>query len=148
MGFLKNFGIFDPSLIQVDGQTFLDEEQQAQLKTISETFPGISHSACQAEWLIFREVLLDLQEKCEQYVVPLKRAAEGTTLPNLRRIAHVAMVLPVSTADCERGFSAMKRIKTKQRNRLIDTTLNNLMMITLEGPSCQDMEAHLPGGCR
>ncbi|ELU03434.1 hypothetical protein CAPTEDRAFT_211489 [Capitella teleta] len=45
--------------------------------------------------------------------------------------------------DCERGFSAMKRIKTEQRNRLIDITLNNLMMITLEGPSCQDMEAHL-----
>ncbi|ELT89214.1 hypothetical protein CAPTEDRAFT_208026 [Capitella teleta] len=33
--------------------------------------------------------------------------------------------------------------RRKRRNRLIDTTLNNLMMIALEGPSCQDMEAHL-----
>jgi hypothetical protein len=33
--------------------------------------------------------------------------------------------------------------RRKGRNRLIDTTLNNLMMITLEGNSCQDMEAHL-----
>jgi hypothetical protein len=33
----------------------------------------------------------------------------------------------------------MKRIKTPSRNRLIESTLNNLMMISVEGPALKDM---------
>ena len=45
----------------------------------------------------------------------------------------VAAIIPVSTAECERSFSAMKRIKTSLRNRLKTTTLDCLMRISIEG---------------
>jgi hypothetical protein len=46
----------------------------------------------------------------------------------------VAHILPVSTADCERGFSTMKRIKTAPRNRFKTQTLDMLIRISSEGP--------------
>ena len=43
-------------------------------------------------------------------------------------------VLPVSSAQAERLFSAMNRIKTAQRNRLKPVTLNHLIRVSTEGP--------------
>ena len=48
-------------------------------------------------------------------------------------LARIA-VLPASSAQVERLFSAMKRIKSSQRNRLKSTTLDHLMRISIEGP--------------
>ena len=41
-------------------------------------------------------------------------------------------------ADCERGFSKMKMIKTRIRSRMCQETLNSLMMASIEGPTVQD----------
>ena len=54
--------------------------------------------------------------------------------PNLAKLATIGLVLPMSTADCERGFSALSRIKTDLRNRLSCKILNPLMTIAIEGP--------------
>ena len=43
-------------------------------------------------------------------------------------------MLPIATADCDRGFSAMNRIKTVTRNRLKTNTLEQLMFISIKGP--------------
>ena len=47
---------------------------------------------------------------------------------------EVYLVLPVSTAGCERGFSSMKRIKSDQRSRLTNTQLQRLMFLSFLGP--------------
>ena len=49
-------------------------------------------------------------------------------------LAHIA-VLPASSAQVERLFSAMKRIKSAQRNRLKTKTLDSLLRISIEGPN-------------
>ena len=54
--------------------------------------------------------------------------------PNLTKLAAIGLVLPMSTVDCERGFSALSRIKTDLRNRLSSTILKNLMTVTVEAP--------------
>ena len=41
--------------------------------------------------------------------------------------------LPVSTGDCERGFSTMNVIATKCRNRLLVETVSNLLFLSLVG---------------
>ena len=45
------------------------------------------------------------------------------------------MLLPMSTAVCERGFSAMRRIKSDSRCGLKTDTLNSLLKISIDGPS-------------
>ncbi|XP_073669155.1 E3 SUMO-protein ligase KIAA1586-like [Paramisgurnus dabryanus] len=58
----------------------------------------------------------------------------GTTGDNLRKVLITVSTLPVSTAECERGFSAMNRILTDERNRINVSTLNNLLFISINGP--------------
>ena len=54
--------------------------------------------------------------------------------PNLSKLAAIGLLLPMSTVDCERGFTALSRIKTNLHNRLSRRILNDLMTITVEGP--------------
>ena len=55
------------------------------------------------------------------------------SFPNLQKLACAAIVVPVSTAACERGFSTQNRIKSTLRNRLYGDHLDNLK-ISMEGP--------------
>ena len=63
-----------------------------------------------------------------------------TLYPALSKLFSIALVLPVSTADCERGFSTMKRIKTVPRNRLSTATLDHLISISAEGPALDEFD--------
>ena len=63
-----------------------------------------------------------------------------TMYPQFTKLACIALVIPVSTAECERSFSAMKRIKTDSRNRLLTENLNHLMRISIEGPSIDQFD--------
>jgi hypothetical protein len=45
--------------------------------------------------------------------------------------AEHLLVSPVSTVDCERGFSRMNLIKTDVRNKLAINTLENLLRVSL-----------------
>ena len=64
----------------------------------------------------------------------------GETLPNLYKLAALALTAPVHTADCERGFSVQNRIVTPMRNRILSKNFDKLMRILLEGPAVSDYE--------
>jgi uncharacterized protein YsxB (DUF464 family) len=58
--------------------------------------------------------------------------------PQLGIIASSLLVIPMHSADCERGFSALGRIRTKIRSRLTNKSLNSLLTISVEGPDIKD----------
>lgn len=62
-----------------------------------------------------------------------------TQLAPFITLANLALTMPLSTAECERGFSTLARIKTNQRNWLLNTTLSHLMMISIQGPTIADV---------
>jgi hypothetical protein len=55
----------------------------------------------------------------------------STTYPAVSVAAEHLLVSPVSTVDCERGFSRMNLIKTDVRNKLAINTLENLLKVSL-----------------
>ncbi|KAK1895239.1 Zinc finger protein 862 [Dissostichus eleginoides] len=59
----------------------------------------------------------------------------------LCHLIEIYMVLPVSTAVCERGFSTMKRVKTDWRSSLTTAQLQRLMFISIQGPALEDFDA-------
>ncbi|KAJ8415103.1 hypothetical protein AAFF_G00008010 [Aldrovandia affinis] len=63
------------------------------------------------------------------------------TFQCLSHLMHIYMVLPVSTAVCERGFSTLKRVKTDWRSSLTTAQLQRLMFISIEGPALEDFDA-------
>ncbi|MCO5612069.1 hypothetical protein L7F22_066331 [Adiantum nelumboides] len=54
--------------------------------------------------------------------------------PNLMKLWQALLVIPVSTACCERGFSKQNRIKDDDRSSLTLSTLDTLMFLSLSGP--------------
>ena len=53
---------------------------------------------------------------------------------------NVLLTLPLSTADCERGFSVLKRIKTEVRNSLGPVNLNWAMLVAIEGAPIEEFD--------
>ena len=51
--------------------------------------------------------------------------------PNVLQLVDLLLSLSASSADCERGFSLAKVIKSDWKSRLRDTTVTNLMAIQL-----------------
>ena len=60
---------------------------------------------------------------------------------NILHLVHILLVLPVSSAVCERGFSSQKRIKSDARASLHTDTVEDLIRISVEGPSLEDFDA-------
>ena len=54
--------------------------------------------------------------------------------PDFAVFAEIALVVPLNSASCERGFSCQNKIKTKTRNRLGEGQLERMMKITINGP--------------
>jgi hypothetical protein len=54
--------------------------------------------------------------------------------PVLKQLLHRIQLLPVSSSECERGFSTMNLDDTSSRNRLHISTLAALVFIKVNGP--------------
>ena len=131
---LDSFCIFDPSQQKEDNLLHL----QVLLQQYGEHDPPlVEEDALRAEWELFK-VLLSISYASLSHYQVMKLAAGNKTLrllyPQLCKLAQICLILPLSTADCERGFSVMKRVKTPLHNRLNTRTLDALMMICIEGP--------------
>jgi len=60
-------------------------------------------------------------------IAPLKSA-----FPNLVKLLQLALTIVVSTAECERSFSALKRIKSYLRSTMSEERLINLATLSIE----------------
>ena len=62
-------------------------------------------------------------------------------LPNVLGLIDLIFTIPTSTAECEMGFSGMKKVKSDRRARLNTSILSDLMLVHLEeGPFIDDFE--------
>ena len=55
-------------------------------------------------------------------------------------IITVAVVLPVSTASCERSFSFLRQIKTYVRNSMADERLSYLAVLSIEAKRAKTLD--------
>ena len=60
--------------------------------------------------------------------------------PAFIQLVDLLLSLPASSADCERGFSLTKVIKSDWRSRLRDTMVTDLMSIQLHSPEIADFD--------
>ena len=58
-------------------------------------------------------------------------------LKNILLLVQILLVLPISSANCERAFSAQKRIKSDVRSSLSTSRLSDLIRISTEGPELE-----------
>ena len=56
----------------------------------------------------------------------------GTNAEHILLLVDLLLTIPGHSAECERGFSLLKTIKTDWRNKLTDEAVTDLIRITLE----------------
>lgn len=142
---MSAFDIFDPALApseEVDSvEDSLYKEKLGVLSSHygnDENSPLDRNKLCK-EWESFSVMLREhySMAKTRDVLKDLATDKLGSVYPELACLAKLNMVIP---SDCERAFSPMKRIKTQLRNRLKTTTLDNLMRISIEGPSLENFD--------
>jgi len=67
-------------------------------------------------------------------------ALAGVGFGEFTKLAHATMSIPMSTAVVERGFSAMKLIKTDRRNKLSQPSMDSLMRLWIEAPQMKEFD--------
>ena len=59
--------------------------------------------------------------------------------PNMTFLIKVKLTMWLQTAECERGFSLRQQFKTNQRSSMGNALLQALMMVSINGPSMDDL---------
>ena len=88
---------------------------------------------------------LELRSVAQRFLVPysgqlkadyreMKDSAGKTIPPTMRKLICAIATLPVSTAACERGFSAMNIVCSPLRNSLSTAHISSLLFVSLVGP--------------
>lgn len=101
------------------------------------------------DWARLVESIVDSIAICELRKKETKPFAFWSTLledeslgvdftPLTREVLKTILVLPVGSADAERGFSVMNHINTSRRSRLTNEHLEALMRVRLNGPVTLD----------
>ena len=123
----------------------IEEDQEAdiaKMKLLAEQFSNVVVSTdLHSDWKAWRSSLLhglskDAVEKLTSHDMSKLVQNDGLSSldPALSLVAAIGLVIPATTVDRERRFSAVGRIKTKLRTRLTESSLENLLFIVCEGP--------------
>ncbi|XP_069819635.1 zinc finger protein 862-like [Dendropsophus ebraccatus] len=101
---------------------------------------GCEVEAIQAEWrqlkFLVKGQFADLSYSSLWETV-ISKEPYCTDFGNVLHLIHIMLILPISAAQCERGFSAQNRIKSQVRSSLHISTLEDLIRISSEGPSLE-----------
>ena len=73
------------------------------------------------------ETVVTAPEDVLQLLQPMASA-----FPNLYRFIQLVLTLPMSSADAERSFFCLKRVKTYLRSTMSQQRLNNLSLLSTE----------------
>ncbi|CAF0888456.1 unnamed protein product [Didymodactylos carnosus] len=139
--FLNCFHIFDVSEVTNEQQYGNNE-----INTIKQQYPNDFNDDLLAEWKVFRKYLLVQKQQQtstiftqrQQCINLVKNGMIREMYPQLSLAAEIFLCVPISTTTVERDFSTMNRILTDLRNRLTTEHLEQLMRISIEGPSHLD----------
>jgi hypothetical protein len=139
--FLNCFRIFDMSEVTNEQQYGIQE-----INTIKQQYPNDFNDDLLAEWKVFRKYLFVQKQQQtstiltqrQQCINLVKNGMIRDMYPQLSLAAEIFLCAPISTATVERDFSTMNRILNDLRNRLTTEHLEQLMRISIEGPSDLD----------
>ena len=96
----------------------------------------------------------EIRRLCDRFELPSQQALSGMRdfveevkgdnekrPQELKPLNRCLQTFPVSTADCERGFSLMNCIVTDLRNSLTIPNVSNLMFVNINGPPIEQWTA-------
>lgn len=97
--------------------------------------PGLTFESLLKQWKLWEPILRenpisDSDSLRRTVHLAIKYDTEMLNIPDIRMLYTMYILLPLSTASCERGFSCMNYIKSKRRNKLLENTLRYCIIIS------------------
>ncbi len=135
--------ILEPSNLP-ERDTEIDGYDDEELNVLLQHFGNLTILHYRFNYMYFR--VDNIEGSCSSRKLTMKEfwkvvvSKHGQSFPEFVKLAAACLVIPVSTVDCERGFSTQNRIKTKLRNRLKTNRLDQLMRIKIEGPPIREFD--------
>ncbi|XP_078614277.1 uncharacterized protein C17orf113-like [Branchiostoma floridae x Branchiostoma japonicum] len=108
----------------------------------------VNAAEARREWGLVRQLMFRLKRQDVTLVAidsmweELEQTHGTELFPNILMLATIARLLPMHTADCERGFSVQNRLKTRLRNALSVNRLDILLNIVINAPERQEFDFH------
>ena len=99
------------------------------------TMAGCDLEQLSSEWRDMKKLVSNnFSDKSylELYKILLTKKPYKDNLRNILHLVELLLVLPISSANCERAFSAQKRIKSDTRSSLSTSRLSYLIVISTE----------------
>lgn len=108
----------------------------------SQCVPYVDEAKVKMEWEILKHLVIQQKYPTDNIYTLWKiiHTHHQDLVPNMLKLAELALIVPLQTADCERGFSTQNDIKTSDRNRLSADRLNTLMRIAMNKASVADFD--------
>ncbi|XP_050391917.1 uncharacterized protein LOC126810731 [Patella vulgata] len=102
----------------------------------------IERSSAEKEWPTFRTFMAEKSPGLSYLELLSKVSQEGLSkqFPNMTRLMEIGLVIPSSSAVFQQGFTRQNVIKTKLRSCMTLKTLDELMRISMEGPTLQNFD--------
>ncbi|CAH1983061.1 unnamed protein product [Acanthoscelides obtectus] len=90
----------------------------------------------EAEYMLWNSKWRNIQEsEIPKKIMSVLDACDKSFYPAIKYLLQVLATLPVSTAELERSFSSLKRIKSYLRNSMNDQRLNGLALLSIHYPA-------------
>ena len=142
-GMYANFEILNPGKLPQTAELGMEHEygekaveELGKFYGIGDT-PLVDSEMLNVEWCDLRTyMILNYRNKTMKEVLIALSDNESvlsTVYPNFCKLAQVCLLLPLNTADCERAFSTMRRVKSRLGSQMNNSTLNHCMRISMEG---------------
>ena len=138
------FAVFNPGSYPSDEDklaTYGNEEIDQLELHYADILPEASE--CAGEYERFKRLVHSHFKKittCVADLCELVITKHSESFPGLKALASIAITLPVSSVDCERGFSRQNLIKSRTRSCLKNISLHRLLMISIEGPPLEQFD--------
>ncbi|XP_051000147.1 PR domain-containing protein 11 isoform X3 [Acomys russatus] len=149
-GFVKACQVFDLAAWPRNSEELLSfgKEDMVQIFDHLEAIPTFSRDVCHEgidprgsllmEW---RDLKADYYTKNGFKDLISHICKYKQRFPLLNKIIQVLKVLPTSTACCEKGRSALQRVRKNHRSRLTLEQLSDLLTIAVNGPPISNFDA-------
>ena len=92
------------------------------------------------QWTVLKSRLYQDPSILQNISWPEVNRQLGQVCPDILHVVDLILCIPASTADCERGFSAMKLVKSDWRASLKSQTLSDLLTVQLSSASITDFD--------
>ncbi|KAK3091876.1 hypothetical protein FSP39_023354 [Pinctada imbricata] len=134
---LEDFFVYGNDEIRKLGDLYSNDKQKTSKL-------GIDKKTLCAEWPMFKHTMQTKFSQCkfsEMAKLFLNDRSLSEISPNIGKLVKIALSLPVSSADCERGFAKYNLVKTELKNKLQVESVNVLMKITVDTPGIDQMDS-------